>query len=683
MMPEWEDEWMEPEESEDPLDALTFRWDTLTETFGKTVEPNWSADSPLIWALDEKNVGKVVDLVENAREPISRKMAGRCLVECMKDATPAEYAALLAGLPEGEYAGTCLVDVDWRLPKNNLADSYIVQITGTLVSHAVAWNRQDILRMLLNRGHDVDGTSFFAASSLVSFAGMRIGEGIRQQPGSSGTFSKVQIFGKFNYSEGGSWGNWAYSSITPLALAVLLGHEDCVRILLEHGAAVGGNPGVSYMMNLAWREKDKRYQSARAAVLSGEDTLCCRPVLSELTESSRKQFRSVLRRYSYTPEEYTQFFKKLHSEIWEHFVQHIALQHDWKGICGKLIEIGEVCPEMLADQQAICLIFCCGGMEGFSLELLLPFLKGRTLDLSSVPLMYPTVQTCRLLLSELSKCCELVIDRYSLAFPQGSVARLKMLLKYVTIYSGERKERISALTEAILNCNNVKLMRHSLERGVIPESTKDIICWMRENLCSDICREVVLATHRDKSRVLDNWCGSQQEEEDDFWRMTGVTVMGESAQCSPWLVPFLTGDVDAVRKKMSSVGKEDIFGIHGVNRIYFQGLMNSIECTELCAAAFEGQDDVINFLLDELLVPIEEFHGGQYSVWFEDGEGVLIEPTLAAALGGHWHTVKLLLERGARLHWDDPWVNKFWKEKRGTELFEEMRFQLGDWTVTM
>lgn len=678
MMHEWEDDLREIQEIEDfdesmddPLDA----WEEMVETRFAVDTDDHQLEWQMISAIENHDIPGVVELVENAREPISRKMAGRCLVECMKDATLAEYAVLLACLPEGEYAGTSSMDVDWRLPKNNPADSYTVQITGTLVSHAVAWDRQDILGMLMNRGHDVDGTSFSATSAMVS--GMR-GFGRQWEC----NLSEVRIFGKMQYPGGGCWGNWAYSSLTPLALAVLLGHEDCARILLEHGAAVGENPGVSRMMNLAWREKDKRYQAARTAVLSYENVLCCRPVLSELTESSRKRFRWVLRRYSYTPEEYAQFFETLLHEMQSSFGQRIVSQHEWEGICGKLIEIGEVCPDALTGEKAMCLIFCCGDMDGFSPEPLMPFLRGRRIDLTEVPWMYPPMQTCRTLLSELSKYCEPVLDRYGLFVPRGAVARLKMLLKYVTVYSGERKEQISNLTKAILHCDNAKLIRHSLEHGIIPESTKDIICWMIENPCSDVCREAVLATHRDKSLVLDNWCGSQQKEEDDFWWMVGTTVMGESAQVSPWLVPFLTGDMEMVKERMSDRQKRDTFGIAGGNRICFHGA-NSIECTELCAAALEGQDEVIKFLLDEFSLPIEEHHGGHCSIWYQEGMSFLIEPTLAAALGGHWHTVKLLLERGAHLHWDDPWVKELWKKYCDTDLYEEVRFRLGDWAVTM
>ena len=110
--------------------------------------------------------------------------------------------------------------------------------------------------------------------------------------------------------------------------------------------------------------------------------------------------------------------------------------------------------------------------------------------------------------------------------------------------------------------------------------------------------------------------------------------------------------------------------------------MSFIECTELCAAALGGQDDVIRLLLDEFSVPVDE--DGARSIWSDDMnfQTYLIDPVLAAALGGYWHTVKLLLERGARLHWDDPWVKELWAKRRGTDLYEEVRLQLGDWAVT-
>lgn len=680
MLYEWEEDGMELDETEDPLDGLVERWDELTNFFGQTNGwGNYGVDAQLNAALGAGDIGKVVDLVENAQDEISREMAGRCLAESIKDATPADYATLLCCLPEGEYAGCCFVDVDWRVPNNSLVDRIQLQITGTLVSLAVAWNRPDILEMLLRKGHDVDGASFAASSALVHFTkGSMLGFQIRQKE--NRTISSVLFNGVMRYTEGGFLGDWLYPSVTPLALAILMGHEKCARILLDYGACVENEHGVSRMMNLVWREKDAQYMAVREAVLSHKKAARYRPVLSELTESSRKQFRMALRGYSYTREDYVQFLEELFREVNNLYRPPTILQHDWTEICCKLLEIGAVCPEVLASRQAMRLVFFCEEMEGFSLDPLFPFLKGRKVDLTSVLWLIPTIQTCRRLLSELSGNCELVMDRYGLIFPTQSVTRLKLLIKYVTMLSEKRTERISALTAAILRCNNAKLVRSSLENGVIPESTKDLLYWMQENPGAVNCREAILTTRRKESLVLENWNSSEEFGMEEPWWPVSVMLMGESVQCPRHLAPFLTGDLDEVKVQMSSRDEDGIVSIQAATRINMRE--KHIDCTNLCAAALAGQDKVIGLLLDEYSIPLDE--GGVCTVCtdYMNCQAYLIDPVLAAALGEHWHTVKLLLERGARLNCDDPWIRELWANCRRTDPYEEVRFQLGDWAVT-
>ena len=249
----WLNNQADTDSDDDPLDGLVGRWETLVDSFGGA-----NLTLKLNRALDREDIQEVLSLVKAAEEPIPRELAQRCLLVCMKHATPAEYEALLSGLPEGEYAGRFNVEVDWEAPKKWLADRAVLQGAGTLVSLAVVYDRPEILRMLLSRGHDVNCASFAATSALVHSVGGVYGSVANRQaiPCSA---AHVHIRGVMCYRGGGFLTGVGRSSLTPLALAVLMGHSECAHILLEHGAWTESNASVSWTMNLAMREKDERY----------------------------------------------------------------------------------------------------------------------------------------------------------------------------------------------------------------------------------------------------------------------------------------------------------------------------------------------------------------------------------------------------------------------------------------
>ena len=104
--------------------------------------------------------------------------------------------------------------------------------------------------------------------------------------------------------------------------------------------------------------------------------------------------------------------------------------------------------------------------------------------------------------------------------------------------------------------------------------------------------------------------------------------------------------------------------------------------TPLCAAALAGQREVVELLLAHG-APVREEIYGNLCVWNERGEEgeeetfVPFHPLLAAALGGHWEIVKLLLNRGAKWDWQDAGTQYIWKQFHEDALEDAVMRQLG------
>ena len=640
----------------DVLDSLLGRWESLTEQ-----NRDYDIGERLNMAWDIEDAIRIAGWAE---EPIPWTAASSCLVRYIDTATPEEYAALLSCFPEGEYAGRCVVEVDWNVPGKRLV--YVrAHVQGTLVSLAVALNRPEILRILLARGHDVNSASYAATSALVRTTGgsMKIDSGV---PCSISDVHIIEAERHFRKAP-------KCNSVTPLAVAVMMGYEECARILLEHGAWTESNDSVSWAMNLGWREQDERYQTVRKIVLGHGEPSSHRPVLKAMRDSSDAQYRAALEAYTYTVEEYDQLLEQIFYDTQDSFISAEENNSDWRKICGKMREIGKVCADALIGRWGTKLIFCGASMENFAIEPLLPYLKGRKLDVTEIPWTYFMARQSKKLIAQLSEHCELVADRCNLEIFVPSVTGLKAILRYVTFYDGPRKRPISELTQAILRCKNAKFVRTSLEKGFIRESTKDLLCWLQNDVCSELAREAVLATRRDPSQILEDWSGSiETYSYNEDLNFSIANAGGMYARCDSRFADCLNGSLE--------VPKDFLMNYRDISILFFDQ-SGMFTCTALCAAALCGHNELIKVMLDESITSPEEWKDGLYSTWDECFESRFIDPVLAAALNGHWDTVKLLLERGARLHWDDQLVREFWKQKRSTDLVEEARLHLGDWAV--
>ena len=257
---------------------------------------------------------------------------------------------------------------------------------------------------------------------------------------------------------------------------------------------------------------------------------------------------------------------------------------------------------------------------------------------------------------------------------ERSVELLGAFLRYVTFYYGERTRRVCWISEAILSTGNVKLIRCALEKGVIRESARDILLWLRRGFYPDACREVLLSVNRDQSALLPDWNG-QEETECDCFDLQTFSLKTETVECCAECGCFLTGDlegVEAIMQAKKAKGKRRY-------RVELEWIFRKLFGSELCMAALGGQNDVIELLLDRYGCSLNAPIDGAY--FFED-EGVALEAAVVAAYGDHWDTVKLLLERGASAHWDNPRVMEWWLRVRHTNLINEVRTHLGEWALS-
>lgn len=102
-------------------------------------------------------------------------------------------------------------------------------------------------------------------------------------------------------------------------------------------------------------------------------------------------------------------------------------------------------------------------------------------------------QTCRLLPAH----CTLVIERDAIS-PATEEKIIRFLLKHVTLLPAPAHGGISGLTQAILRCGNMGLLRKALQTGIIPpeESTPQLLAYQKNHGISLSLRPVLLTTSR-------------------------------------------------------------------------------------------------------------------------------------------------------------------------------------------
>ena len=145
-----------------PIDAFLQRY----EEIGMSEE---EFEGELQEAVDCWEWETALSLLSFGQDFISRETAKYCLLRAIQNAPLEAVAGFLERLPEGEYAAHDTYEAEWITQEDEgWSENWEVFFQGTLVMHAVAVNRPDVLRLLLERGHDVNGRSEEHTSELQS-----------------------------------------------------------------------------------------------------------------------------------------------------------------------------------------------------------------------------------------------------------------------------------------------------------------------------------------------------------------------------------------------------------------------------------------------------------------------------------------------------------------------------------
>lgn len=701
----------QPNEVNPPMTALLRRYATLTAAASMTREELEEQLHAEVWREDWEEVLRLLRLAQNG---VSYGAAKECIARAVAAAPAEVVTALLAQLPDEEYAECDTYPVDWS-PAGEVCRRlrWELDVQGTLVMHAVAANRPEILRLLLEHGYDVNCASGRAAAGLLkSFDACVSSYGRWFIPFDAYT-ARPENMVKLRKWEAtpDDIAPMEWEGATPLALAVLMGHAECAGILVEHGAWLEEAPSVSSAMYLFWRTDDPNYQAARAKVLSTGSHERHRPVLWAVGRTcSPQQLKSVLESWPYEQGELTNAAAVMtRSLVYQRDFWKKEYRDGWRDLCRRIYRIGKICPESLQAREVI------GGFLDYffqwrdvDIELLLPFLEGATLDISEAnsaglySLKYPAGRKTFL---QIAEHCTLVMERD--AVPAGIPEDiLRLLIRHVHFLPPVPDRGVSSLTREILRTGDLRLIGRALKSGLVPpeESTEDLLRCQQSLRLPPVCRSALLTVQRPRRqeggqqpRVVDisgRWFREKTTDEampileDADWRSWfwptlrhpfgrwTVQVMGrEWTVNKAFFAACMEGRADIVEAWLPRMHESER---RNTDTMLCGDTMTHVTMTPLCAAAFAGQTEIVKLLLD-CGVPVQEEIFGRPSVWRgcwgdSDKEKALpMNPVLAAALDDHWETVKYLLGRGAVCDWEAAEVRHIWETVKEEELADAVK----------
>lgn len=694
------------------MTTLMQRFATLQVAVSMTQEELEDQLHAEVWRSDWQ---EVIRLLEAAKGAVSRKAANECAVLAVQKASVGEVSAILNLLPAGEYTECDTYLVDWSpTGETGRLFRWEVSVQGTLLMHAVAKNRPVVVRLLLNRGYDVNCASSISAAALIQDHYEAVsGYGrdfVPFHPYMARPENYVQLRKWDADPDGGEVLEWAGG--TPLSLAIMLGHAECARMLVEHGAWLEEAPSVSAAMYLFWREKDADYQAAREVVLAAGDHTRHRPVLWAVGETcSPQQLKTVLEAWDYTQQELACAARRMvvslrhQRDLWKTYTD------GWDDLCRRIYRIGHICPEAIQDRSVIGeLLDYFLSWKQVSIEPLLPMLGGATLDISEMQANLYCLDRpgAKKFFTELAEHCRLVMDRD--AIDQGiPISVLRLLLQIVTFLPPAAEEGVSGLTQAILRTGDLRLIRKALQSGHIPpeESTEELLRCQQALRMPPICRSALLTTPRPKRRksavcprYADMKCrwfadGERRKNlsilenphwEQDFWfvmrnsfREQTVKAVGVEWQLhKTFFAACMEGRADIVERWLRYLPAEEL---RNIESMYCAEKDVMVVMSPLCAAALGGQTEIVELLLRHGAL-LQEDISGSPSVYAADWRSddkvkrLSLNLTLAAALGGHWDTVKCLLDHGAAMDWTAEGNQLIWWQFHAEPLSETATYNL-------
>ena len=672
-----------------------------------------SLDQVVQAALIHHDWDTVLDHLDRQPPEAYWVLAGCCLRFAMEESLET-FRHCLNRLPPREYAVVDAMTSPWQDPNRpKRAPRWQVKLQGSLVLYAAAKGRAEHLKLLLERGHDVNGASPEASRALMERFGEHIcgygEEFLPFHPWSARPESLLQ--GRSDGEEDIIGSEPAVmlhaEGVTPLAAAVFFGQPECVEILLRHGAWREEAPSVSLMLMLPFRESDTAYQQARRLVLDHQPESGPRPLAlwAGIRGCTAEGLEEELRRCDYPAHTIAQaactllgWGGSIRMGLW-------GCEQERQMVPQLLRILEQACPEGLEQPEVVRQMLTWHAMNRTAdgvLELLLRRCEGKQIDLSPIgaDLQIQRPEWAAGLIRTLARRCRCVIHRDSV-LPETQPTVLKTLLGRVELLPPAARVGVSGMTQAILNTGDVKLIRAALEKGVIPpeESTEELLRCQRECDLPMMIRPLLLSCSR--GGTLSPTLSEPACRYKYHWVPREGTELGETV----W---FDANCTDEKAMDLMSVEYNHLYWFELQGRQWSAGNLFHILCalgrtevvrsraerdpnllrhisdmvrdrfgtrftlTPLTAAAFAGETETVRTLLELGAAAQEQEIGSPSSVCGEWGcsENWILPmpPLLAAMLKGHWGTARLLLEHGAACDLNQDPVKELWRREHGTRV---------------
>lgn len=396
---------------------------------------------------------------------------------------PEELGALLE--PGLEYTGTIYRKVPLCGRHGRMKGNRYVRIDGTLPTLAAAMDKPELLRFLLDHGHDINSASQTAVEALLNDSSLH--EGIpssptpfhlypglfsanRQSSVTSDTLGRLRdtpLFERLLFQCDGA---------TPLVAAIVCGSTACVRVLLERPGVWGPEcPAISAALALDWRAGDAAYAEACRLVRVLPDGTLRPLVLRAIIDHCSEDFlRNELATVQYDAAAIRDAADELLLD-WRWF-------HSSRGspaTVHKLSLLAEHGPTVLQTpvlRGRLASLFLCRQGDAQLLALIERFCPGHDIDLGYAQheLNFIPIKALKAGLKRLCAIgrpvlsCDVALIRAR--DPEEIEARLRLLFEYVRFLPGSYSAGLSSLTRTVLNASSLSLLELALEKGAIPAS---------------------------------------------------------------------------------------------------------------------------------------------------------------------------------------------------------------------
>ena len=149
----------------DPVDELLARYALLTEAASLTQE---ELERRMVNHAWHKKWEELVTLLSLSADRVSRSTVAECFLLAIRSAPLETVSALLERFPNEEFTECSTYEVTWSpTGAAHRRSKWEVSIQGTMVMHAVANHRPDVLLRLLEQGHDANCASARATTAVL------------------------------------------------------------------------------------------------------------------------------------------------------------------------------------------------------------------------------------------------------------------------------------------------------------------------------------------------------------------------------------------------------------------------------------------------------------------------------------------------------------------------------------